>query len=159
MSQENILGFYGHDHDVLDNYFKEFQTLKNQDYARARASFRAFKFGLQRHILWEDQILFPVFETRTGMKDRGPTAVMRQEHILIKEALEALHQKVRRNDPDSGNEEEALIDLLSRHNQKEEGVLYPAIDQLMTAEEKKSLFKQMQDVPKEEYASCGCKHH
>ncbi len=159
MSQENVLGFYGHDHDELDNYFKEFQALKLKDYAKAKACFRAFKFGLQRHILWEDEILFPVFETKTGMKDGGPTAVMRHEHVMIKEALETLHQKVRCNDPDSGKEEHELMDLLCRHNQKEESILYPTIDQLMTAEEKKLLFKQMQEVPKEQYATCGCGHH
>ncbi len=159
MTKDNVSSVYGHDHDELDNYLKEFQLLKNKDFSKAKPFFRAFKFGLQRHILWEEEILFPVFEAKTGMAESGPTAVMRQEHVLIKEALETLHQKVRQNDPDSDPEEKSLVDLLSMHNEKEEGILYPAIDRLTDLEEKESLFKLMQDVPKERYEACGCGHH
>jgi len=80
------LDFYGHDHEELDDYLKQFQSLKRDYYAQAKPFFRKFKFGLQRHILWEEEIIFPIFESKTGMKDSGPTAVMRQEHVLIKEA-------------------------------------------------------------------------
>ena len=159
MSTQGVLSFYGHDHDELDDFLKQFQSLKSKEYTRARAYFRKFKFGLQRHILWEEEILFPVFESKTGMKDSGPTAVMRQEHVLIKEALEALHLKVQKNNPDSDTEEKDLIDLLISHNYKEENIIYPAIDKLTTAEEKQVLFKQMEGVPQERYAACGCHHN
>ena len=156
MTTSGVLKFYAHDHDELDNYLKQFQSFKRGDFAVAKPFFRKFKFGLQRHILWEEEILFPIFELKTGMKDNGPTAVMRQEHILIKEALEVLHLKVRQSDPDSDGEEKILIDLLSSHNYKEENILYPAIDQLTTTEEKQTLFQQMEKVPEDRYASCGC---
>ncbi|MBF0490058.1 MAG: hemerythrin domain-containing protein [Candidatus Omnitrophica bacterium] len=158
MSTQEVSGFYGHDHDELDSFLSQFQKLKRQDFAQAKPFFRKFKFGLQRHILWEEEILFPVFESKTGMSDAGPTAVMRQEHVLIKEALEELHLKVRQNDADSEKEEKVLIDLLESHNLKEENILYPAIDQLTTAEEKKVMFQEMEKVPLERYASCGCHH-
>lgn len=159
MKTEGVSHFYGHDHDDLDNSLKQFQTLKRVDFAQAKPFFRNFKFGLQRHILWEEEILFPIFESKTGMKISGPTAVMRQEHALIKDALEVLHLKVRQNNPDSDQEEKILIDLLRAHNQKEENILYPAIDQLTTPEEKKILFQKMEEVPEERYAACGCHHH
>ena len=158
MSTQGVLSFYEHDHDELDGFLKQFQSLKRGDFAQAKPFFRSFKFGLQRHILWEEEILFPIFESKTGMKDSGPTAVMRHEHVLIKEALEALHLKVRESNPDSDAEERALIDLLGNHNYKEENILYPAIDELTTAEEKKILFQRMEEVPKERYAACGCHH-
>ncbi len=132
--------------------------LKTKEYAQARAFFRKFKFGLQRHILWEEEILFPIFESKTGMKDTGPTAVMRQEHVLIKEALEMLHLKVQKNNPDSDAEEKVLTDLLTSHNYKEESILYPAIDKLTSIEERAVLFQQMKGVPQERYAACGCHH-
>ena len=158
MKTQGVLDFYGHDHDELDGFLKSFQSLKRTDYAQAKPFFRKFKFGLQRHILWEEEILFPVFDLKTGMKDCGPTAVMRDEHVFIKEALETLHLKVQKNNPDSDAEEKVLIDLLSTHNAKEENILYPAIDQLATKEEKQVLFKQMEGVPQERYAACGCHH-
>jgi iron-sulfur cluster repair protein YtfE (RIC family) len=159
MSNTDVSSFYGHDHDDLDSFLKEFQLLKRKDFAQAKPFFRKFKFGLQRHIIWEEEILFLMFELKTGLKDSGPTAVMRQEHILIKQALELLHLKVQRNNPDSEEEEKTLIDILSVHNNKEESILYPAIDQLTTAEEKQLMFQQMEGVPQERYASCGCHHH
>jgi iron-sulfur cluster repair protein YtfE (RIC family) len=158
MPPQGVLTFYSHDHDELDGFLKVFQSLKRSDFARAKLFFRQFKFGLQRHILWEEEIIFPVFESKIGMKDNGPTTVMRQEHVLIKEALEALHLKVRASDPDSDAEEKILIDILTSHDDKEEKVLYPAIDKLTTAEEKQKLFQQMKEVPEERYASCGCDH-
>ncbi|MEI7998461.1 MAG: hemerythrin domain-containing protein [Candidatus Omnitrophota bacterium] len=158
MSNAGISVFYGGDHDELDGHLKKFQELKHKNFAEAKPSFRSFKFGLQRHILWEEEMLFPIFESKTGMKDGGPTAVMRHEHVLIKEALETLHEKVRQHNPDSDQEETALISILKEHNNKEESVLYPAIDELTTEEEKKILFQQMEKVPEERYASCGCNH-
>src|ERR1039457_4288254 len=101
MSTQGVLHFYAHDHDELDSFIRQFQSLTRDDFAQAKSFFRKFKFGLQRHILWEEEILFPVFESKTGMKDSGPTAVMRQEHVLIKESLEVLHLKVQTTDPDS----------------------------------------------------------
>ncbi len=158
MSKATVTGFYGHDHDELDNYLKEFQALKHKDFSKAKPFFRAFKTGLLRHILWEEEILFPVFEAKMGMKEGGPTAVMRHEHAQIKEILEALHQKVRRQEPDSDEGEQALIAILEAHNQKEEMILYPAIDGLTSPQEKEALFKQMQEFPKERYDNCGCGH-
>lgn len=146
------------DHDRLDGLLAEFRRLKRLDFAKAKEQFRQFKFGLQRHIIWEEQILFPVFERNTGMVHSGPTAVMRAEHRLIGERLEALHQKVRRADPESDAEEAALLDALGRHNRKEEMVLYPAID-LMTDElEREAIFAAMDQLPETAYATC-CGHH
>lgn len=159
MAQKGVSEFYGHDHDQLDDFLKQFKELKHKDFAKAKPFFRSFKFGLQRHILWEEEILFPLFESKTGMKNTGPTAVMRHEHVLIKEALAALHAKVSQNNPDSDAEEKILMDILSGHNHKEENILYPAIDQMITAEEKQILFQQMEGITPERYAGCGCSHH
>ena len=84
---------------------------------------------------------------------------MRREHILIKEALEVLHQKVRQGDPNSDQEEKQLVQILKEHNMKEENILYPALDRLLTQQEHEDLFKRMKDVPEERYAFCGCKDH
>ena len=83
---------------------------------------------------------------------------MRQEHVLIKEALEKLHQKVRMGDPETDKEEAELLNVLGAHNEKEENILYPAIDEMATEEEKKEVFEKMKLVPEEKYMGCGCGH-
>jgi iron-sulfur cluster repair protein YtfE (RIC family) len=154
----SIRTYFAEDHDRLDGLFARFQERKRADYAEAKPFFREFKFGLQRHIVWEEQILFPLFEEKTGLRDIGPTAVMRHEHRRIGQRLEALHDKVRRHDPESDAEEQALREALEAHNLKEETALYPALDRLLTDEEKQGVAEAMARLPEEAYRTC-CGHH
>jgi len=73
---------------------------------------------------WEEEILFPLFEKKTGMQF-GPTYVMRNEHKEIAAHLESIHKKVQKADPSSDREEQKLLEVLGAHNQKEEAILYP----------------------------------
>jgi iron-sulfur cluster repair protein YtfE (RIC family) len=154
----SIRTLFAEDHDRLDGLFAHYQERKRADYAEARPFFRAFKIGLQRHIVWEEQILFPLFEEKTGLHDTGPTEVMRREHRLIGERLEALHDRVRRQDPESDAEEQALREALGVHNEKEERALYPVLDRLLTDEEKRAVAEAMARLPEEAYRRC-CGHH
>ena len=156
--QKTISEFYEQDHDRLDELFKTFQKLKRSDFAKAKEAFKAFKFGLQRHIVWEEDLLFPLWEKETGMSEGGPTFVMRAEHRQIGQQLEAIHGKVAEQNPDSDQEEQALVDLLGSHNMKEERVLYPAIDQVTSAEERETVFRNMNDIPEERYKLCCGQH-
>jgi iron-sulfur cluster repair protein YtfE (RIC family) len=156
--QKTISEFYEQDHDRLDESFKTFQQLKRSDFPKAKEAFKTFKFGLQRHIVWEEDVLFPLWEEKTGMSEGGPTFVMRAEHRQIGQQLEAIHGKVADQNPDSDQEEQALLDLLGTHNMKEERVLYPAIDQLTSAEERETVFQNMKNIPEERYKLCCGQH-
>ncbi len=160
MSESTVQVSLAQDHDRLDQLLETYRQLKRVDFAKAKQAFREFKFGLQRHIISEETIFFPLFEDKTGMRDHGPTVVMKAEHREIGRRLEALHDKVRRHDVDSDREEEELLQVLFAHNQKEENVLYPAIDRLSSAEEKADAFQKMEDLPEEAYRTCcGGKHN
>ena len=156
--QKTISAFFEQDHDRLDELFKTFQRMKRSDFAKAKESFREFKFGLQRHIVWEEDLLFPLWEEKTGMSEGGPTFVMRAEHRQIGEQLDAIHQKVADQNPDSDQEEQALLYLLGSHNMKEERVLYPAIDQVTSAEERETVFRNMQNILEDRYKVCCGQH-
>jgi iron-sulfur cluster repair protein YtfE (RIC family) len=156
--QKTIREFYEQDHDRLDELFKTFQQLKRSDFAKAKEAFKEFKFGLQRHIVWEEDLLFPLWEEKTGMSEGGPTFVMRAEHRQIGQQLEAIHGKVADQNPDSDQEEQALLDLLGPHNMKEERVLYPAIDQVTSAKERAAVFHNLETIPEERYKLCCGQH-
>lgn len=151
---QNVTQYYEEDHDRLDGLFQAYQRQKRTDFPKAKEAFAEFKMGLQRHIVWEEDILFPLFEQKTGMRDMGPTVVMRREHLQIGAALEVIHQKVREGDPNADEDEKILLEILSAHNDKEENMLYPAIDRLITQEETGQVFEKMKQVPKERYATC-----
>jgi iron-sulfur cluster repair protein YtfE (RIC family) len=154
MNELTVQASFAEDHDRLDALLETYRRLKRTDFPRAKGAFKAFKTGLQRHIVWEEQILFPRFEEKTGMREFGPTAVMRAEHRQIGACLEALHQKVRQQDPDSDIEEAHLLDLLAAHNHKEEQILYPSLDRLLSPQEQAAVRKEMEEVPEEAYRTC-----
>jgi iron-sulfur cluster repair protein YtfE (RIC family) len=159
MSERTTIStFYELDHDRLDELFKTFQQFKWSDFSKAKEAFREFKFGLQRHIVWEEDLLFPLWEEKTGMSDGGPTFVMRNEHRQIGRLLEAIHDKVADQNPDCDQEEQALLNLLGSHNMKEERVLYPAIDQVTNEEERETVFRNMKSIPEERYRVCCGQH-
>jgi regulator of cell morphogenesis and NO signaling len=149
-----ITTFYEEDHDRLDELFKTFQRLKRSDFAKAKDAFKEFKVGLQRHIVWEEELLFPMWEEKTGMIEDGPTPVMRFEHSQIKQLLDTIHQKVEKQNPETDQEEQALLNLLSSHNRKEERALYPAIDNVTSAEERAMIFSNMNTIPEDRYNTC-----
>ncbi|MCW5794589.1 MAG: hemerythrin domain-containing protein [Nitrospira sp.] len=154
MSHEKISVTFEQDHDRLDALFTTFQQQKRKDMAKAKEAFVEFKFGLQRHIVWEEDVLFPKWEENSGMAEGGPTQVMRTEHRIIGECLEGIHQKVQANNPDSDLEEQRLVDVLKSHNMKEERILYPSIDQVITDQERAELYQAMKDIPEERYRTC-----
>jgi iron-sulfur cluster repair protein YtfE (RIC family) len=157
MTESTIRDYFEEDHDRLDKLLTSFQALKRSDYPKAQEAFKQFKMGLQRHIVWEEDLLFPIWERKTGLIEGGPTQVMRMEHRQIGELLEAIHEKVKARNPESDQEEERLQAVLISHNMKEERILYPAIDKVLEDNERASLFKAMEEMPSERYEVC-CGH-
>lgn len=139
-----ISEFMMEDHAKLDRVFTEFQQQAGHDTALTKLLFDEFMAGLQGHIIWEEELLFPIFEKRTGMTDGGPTAVMRMEHGRIKGFLEEMNTRILEG-VSEGLDELALglLELLVSHNQKEEGILYPAIDRMITDEDRERVLDNM----------------
>jgi regulator of cell morphogenesis and NO signaling len=153
MNTLSVSQFFGQDHAQLKAYFVKFQELKTVNYPQAKENFKHFKFGLQRHIIWQEEFLFPLFEKLTGLKSQP----FHNAHRSLEDALDLLHKKVQKSDPNSDEQEKVLLDIYDA-NGKEEEQLYETIDQKVSPLELVTLFKQMQDVPAERYKVC-CNHH
>ena len=142
--------FMSMDHDRLGKIFEEFSNLKKDDINRAKIFFSDFKTGLQQHIIWEEEILFPIFERETGMSGVGPTAVMRMEHRQIENFLEEIGEKILEGELKGIDKAEVgLLEVLGSHNQKEENILYPEIDNLTSEQEKEQVITRMKGRPSE----------
>ena len=118
------------DHDRLEEIERRaFEAHAAGDAAGAVAAWKEFAHGLKRHIRFEEGILFPVFEERTGAPPAaGPTAVMRIEHRQIEGFLDAIASALERA-ADALPLRARLHHVLGDHNIKEERILYPATDQ------------------------------
>jgi len=139
---QSINQHYTEDHERLDELFHQFQKHKATDHDTAVKAFQEFKAGLEQHIAWEEEILFPSFEKNFGHLG-GPTEVMRWEHQEIRKYLDAILTKLGREDWQTEVEEIGLTSVLCPHNHKEESILYPMIDQITHAEELKEIFARM----------------
>lgn len=146
MPERTISSMFDEDHERLDALFKSFQTLKRTDFLKAKSAFLEFQAGLQRHVAWEEEVMFPLWEKKSGMTGGGPTIVMRNEHREIGDCLESLARKIQAQNPETDREEETLLDLLDRHNMSEEEVLYPEMDHLISAEERETAFRAMEKI-------------
>lgn len=150
-----ISDFMGQDHDRLDELFKQFQETEQEHPDKAKPLFKEFLTGLQRHIVWEEEILFPVFEQHADMtQGHGPTTVMRMEHRQIKEFLDRIHERVAAGQPAEDTAERGLLEVLGMHNLKEERVLYPWLDSMLEERERADLIERMQQLPPERYETC-----
>ncbi len=139
MNTTSINEHFTEDHERLDELFHQFQTLKTSNRVKAVNDFMEFKSGLEKHIVWEEEILFPSFEKKFGHLG-GPTEVMRWEHWEIRKYLNAIAAKLAQDDNDTDVEEMGLQSVLCPHNHKEESILYPMIDQVIGAEERAGIF-------------------
>jgi len=138
----SIADYFEKDHDRLDQLYRDYLEFKHVHFANARENFISFKHGLERHITWEEEILFPMFQKKTGIVD-GPVAVMEDEHRQILDMLERINLRLQNNDSSSNRLEHDLMVLLGHHNVKEENVLYPVLDHLLNQDEKANVIQQM----------------
>jgi regulator of cell morphogenesis and NO signaling len=138
-----VRDFFRHDHERLDRLLAEFRSSKRTDFARAAEAFRKFMTELKRHLRWEEEVLFSAFETDDEKRTSGPTVVMRAEHRKIEEALQGLTNSVRDGNPDCDEDEARLLEILQAHHFKEERVVYPLVDRMLSAAEKETLLNRI----------------
>lgn len=143
---ESIVGYMQTDHARLDVIMARFKdSVKSGDWDEAFSHFKEFDHGLRRHIKVEEELLFPIFEDKTGMKDAGPTLVMRMEHEDIRETLTRTFCATKAGDESAVRESsDALVNYLLDHNMKEEHVLYPELDACVNETERIDAIKKAQ---------------
>jgi uncharacterized protein (DUF2249 family) len=148
LRNRTITDFFQTDHRRLDAIYESFrEALKEERWEEASRSFREFSLGLKRHIRIEEEILFPAFERKTGMKDSGPTFVMRMEHVEIKELLDkVLHAADGKDVKRASDDSCSLTNILAEHNMKEEHILYPESDSSLSDAERAMVLKKAQAV-------------
>ena len=143
---DTILGFLGRDHRNCDDLFASAKTaVVEKDWDSARMHFSRFQAAMSRHLAREDEVLFPLFESRTANR-MGPTRVMRMEHAQMRRLLQDMARTVA--DADHGRYRclsETLYMLMQKHNLKEENLLFPMFDQMLD-DEREDLIGAMEAV-------------
>lgn len=88
--------------------------------------------ALRRHIYLEEEFLFPPLR-EAGLV--APIFVMLREHGELWDTLEAIEAQLRAGGGDGplAASSETLLGQLERHNFKEESIVYPQADAVLTA--------------------------
>lgn len=143
---ESVTTYLSWDHDRLDAILGDVsRKVEAGRLDEARNLYQEFQRGLLRHIRIEEEILFPVFEAKAGMGETGPTAVMRLEHREIEKALNIMRDGLEADDPKDFREGQVFLGtILPDHNSKEEHILYPTTDRLLSEKERALLASRLQ---------------
>ena len=143
MESKTINQHYSADHVHLHALFHRFQELKATDRPAARQVFLEFKGELERHIRWEESILFPCFDQKYSHLQYSPLPTLHREHGQILVCLDDIAQKLGREDFDTEADEKNIEAALIRHNKKEEQDLFPALDKILDERERAAVFRAM----------------
>lgn len=128
---ESISSYMQQDHVVIDGIAERaVAAAQAADWPALAREGAEFLRRLRQHIEVEEQVLFPAFEERTGMVEAGPSKVMRIEHEQMRPILEQMEAAVAARDGAGyQRSSKALLDILLPHNQKEEQMMYPMLDE------------------------------
>jgi iron-sulfur cluster repair protein YtfE (RIC family) len=140
-----VTSYLSWDHARLDRTLAGARDdLQHDRLADARHAFDEYARGLERHMRVEEELVFPVFEARTGMSG-GPTSVMRDEHRSLRVALGMMRDGLDRGDVAGFQAGVRFLEtVLPEHHAKEEHILYPTTDRLLSPDERGALTRRLQ---------------
>lgn len=132
-----ISAFFAKDHDEIDAILARVDF---RDPAAGLATLKEFDYRLERHIIWEETVLFPAAGRAEPSLAQGPIPVMLQEHVLIRAAKAKAMELMEKGDGVGAlTRIQEMLLVLSGHNLKEEHILYPASDRMIPKDEAESI--------------------
>ena len=130
---QTISAYMQQNHRDCDALFVRVEASASEgNWDDAARDFDDYNNSVERHLVMEEQVLFPAFEAATGNTE-GPTVIMRMEHEQMRGLLKVLKSCL-----DSQDQQqflgltETLMMLTQQHNMKEEQMLYPMTDQALS---------------------------
>ncbi len=128
-----IANYLTPDHRRCDDLFVEAEeAARAGDWETASRLFGVFDAAMRHHFALEENILFPSYEAQTG-STAGPSQVMRMEHDQMRDLLGAMAAALPWQDYEGyAGLADTLLVLMQQHNLKEEQILYPLCDRVLS---------------------------
>lgn len=128
-----ISAFFEKDHGEIDAILAAVDFVVP---AAGLVKLKEFDRRLERHIVWEEDVLFPAAARVERGLAQGPIAVMKLEHVEIRASKALALDRMNAGDGEGARSFiQRMLAVLEGHNMKEERILYPACDDLIPAEE------------------------
>lgn len=128
-----INDFMSAHHKHCDDLFVLAESaVEKGDWDQAKSHWQDFASELENHFQREEAVLFPAFESATGMT-AGPTQMMRMEHQQMRAIVNEMNKSCDSQDKTAYlGLSETLMVTMQQHNMKEEQILYPMTDNSLT---------------------------
>jgi len=128
--------FFEQDHRDCDARWADVEELLDaDDIELAQAAWQKYDASMRRHFAMEEEVLFPAFDAKSGMAGGGPVAVMKMEHKQMEGLLDEIAKAIEAGEAERAMDlGDTLLMLVQQHNVKEEGMLYPAAENLLAGD-------------------------
>jgi hemerythrin-like domain-containing protein len=114
-------------------------------------------FADRFHHMKEEGELFPLIERKGIPKEGGPIAMMLHEHDIGRDYVRGMEEALRRYEAGDQNQARAITlnamgyaNLLSQHIRKEDEILYPMGNRLLTETDRKVLTDRFEEIEKKD---------
>jgi iron-sulfur cluster repair protein YtfE (RIC family) len=140
---KDVLKIMDRDHEELADMFTQFILNVNSNSEKSINIFSRLKQHLLKHFQWEEKVLFPLFEERTGTSGLDTIFVLKNEHLQINTMFIS---KIELMLSESNYPEIALLavgleEMLSMHRQYENDIFYPWFDDSLDEAERIRVLK------------------
>jgi hemerythrin-like domain-containing protein/uncharacterized protein (DUF2249 family) len=130
---DTICSYLEDDHSRCDALFVEtVGCVAQRNWEPAERAFQAFERALQLHLAMEEDVIFSAFELVVS-GEPAPTHGLRQEHRQMRGLLHRLSGAIeQRHVVDFFDHADTFRIVLQQHSMKEEGLLYPMADRMLS---------------------------
>jgi iron-sulfur cluster repair protein YtfE (RIC family) len=140
---KDILKIMDQDHEEIAKLFTQFLLKVNSQSEKGVSIFSLLKQNLNRHIQWEEKILFPLLEEQTGPPGLDTTFVLKNEHnqiiTMFIDKIEALLTQKKYSE--ISTLAVGLEEMLTMHRKYENDIFYPWFDDKLEEIERVRLLK------------------
>ncbi len=140
--------------DAAADKVEKGESVPSNVFTRAIEFIRGFADGC--HHAKEERTLFPVLEER-GIPRQGPIGVMLSEHEEGRQYVRAMAEAMAGYDRGDAAAKQSLVEnaraytsLLRLHIMKEDGVLFPMSDRVLSEEDQRQLVERFEEIEREE---------
>ena len=138
------------DHQNILKHLDDLESVINQptiNHVKIKEFLYFTETFAEPHHQKEEQVLFPALEKKGIPNEGGPIGMMLLEHAAKRDYLTKMREAIKENDEDKLKENtRAMISLLRDHIHKENNILYPCAQDVLTEEELTSLASQCEKI-------------
>ena len=138
------------DHQNILKHLDDLEAIINQttiNHAKIKEFLHFTETFAEPHHQKEEQVLFPALEKKGIPNEGGPIGMMLIEHATKRDYLVKMREALQENNNIKLKENtQAMVSLLRNHIYKEDNILYPCAQDVLTEEELSILASQCEKI-------------